>query len=140
MSAVAYAFTPDPTPVASLEVTPKKVAAGMRAFFRIMEAWGVDNKHARVLLGQPSRSTFFGWKRGVVRTVPHDTVQRLSYILGIYKILQILFKRAQQADAWIQKPNTALGGQSALARMLGGDVTDLAAIRSYLESVRGQGG
>lgn len=135
-----YAVTPDPVPARRVEVTPEKIAAAMRAFFRIAQAWAVDNEQARVLLGQPARSTFYKWKRGDVRTVPHDTVQRISYVLGIYKALQILFKDAAQAAAWVHKPSEALGGKSALARMLGGDVTDLAAIRRYLDAVRGQGG
>lgn len=134
-----YAATPDPVPARRVAVTPEKVAAAMRAFFRIAEAWGVSNEEARVLLGQPARSTFYKWKKGEVGAVPHDTVQRLSYVLGIYKGLQILFKDAGQAAAWVKKPNEMLGGQSALERMLAGDVTDLAAIRRYLDAVRGQG-
>ena len=139
MSVTAYAFTPETASAAQRGITPRQVAAGLRAVFRIMEAWSVDNQDARVLLGQPSRSTFFAWKKGVVRTVPHDTLRRVSYVLGIYKILQILFKRPVQADAWIRKDNAAFGGKSALERMLGGDVNDLAAVRAYLEAIRGQG-
>ena len=139
MGASEYAATPDPVPARHVEVTTEKVAAAMRAFFRIAEAWGASNDEARVLLGQPARSTFYKWKRGEVGSVPHDTVQRMSYVLGIYKALQILFKAPARADAWVRKPNEALGGQSAVDRMLGGDVTDLAAVRRYLDAVRGQG-
>ena len=134
-----YAATPDPVPARRVQVTPAKVAAAMRAFFRIAAAWSLTTAEARVLLGQPARSTFYTWKRGDARSVAHDTVQRLSYVLGIYKALQILFKDAEQAAAWVRKPNEAFGGQSALDRMLAGDVTDLAAVRRYLDAVRGQG-
>ena len=114
-------------------------AVGLRAFFRIMDAWGVDNETARILLGQPSRSTFFHWKKGLVRGVPHDTVRRVSYVLGIYKALHILFRDPAQADGWVTRENDLLGGQTALERMRAGDVTDLAAVRGLLDAVRGGG-
>ena len=121
------------------QITPAKINAALRTFFRIMEAWGVDTEGARVLLGRPGRSTLFKWKAGEVRTIPHDTVRRVSLVLGIYKALQILFRSPAQADAWITRPNAAFGGRTALQHMLGGEVTDLAAVRHYLDAVRGEG-
>lgn len=139
MAEVAYAVTPDPAPTRGGELTPQKVAAALRAFFRIAEAWDLSGEDARVLLGRPARSTFYKWKRGQVAGVPYDTVRRVSYVLGIYKALQVLFRSPAQADGWVKRPNAAFGGGSALERMLGGDVTDLAAVRRYLDTVRGQG-
>ena len=45
----------------------------------------------------------------------------------------------ERADAWVRKPNDAplFGGDSALARMLGGQVADLFQVRQYLDAVRG---
>jgi len=110
---------------------------GLRAFFRIISLWNLGEKDAMVLLGQPSRATFYNWKKGNVRQVPYDTMRRISYLLGIYKALQILFKSTDQADLWVHKENAAFGGQSALQRLLGGDVNDLAVVRQYLDAVRG---
>jgi hypothetical protein len=138
-TAPKYEVTRLPAQAAPVELTPEKVAAALRAFFRIMEAWGVKNEEARVLLGRPGRSTFYAWKRGDSGVVPHDTVCRISYVLGIYQALQILFKAPEQADGWVRRPNAFFAGSSALSRMLGGDVTDLAAVRNYLDAVRGQG-
>jgi hypothetical protein len=114
-------------------------AAALRAFFRLAELWGLSMEHARVLLGQPSRATLYNWKAGKARTLPHDTVRRISYLLGIFKALQILYGDAELADSWIRRPNAAFGGQSALERMLAGDVTDLAAVRAHLDAARGGG-
>lgn len=113
--------------------------AAKRAFFRIMEAWGVDDADARVLLGGPSRSTFYNYKRGQGGALSADTLERVSYLLGIYKALQLLFTQPSQADAWMRKPNAAFGGKSALERALAGKVVDLASVRSYLDAVRGGG-
>ena len=135
----APAPAPDPFLAKRVEITPAKINAALRAFFRIMEAWGVDTEGARVLLGRPGRSTLFKWKAWEVRTIPHDTVRRVSLVLGIYKALQILFRSPAQADGWITRPNAAFGGRTALQHMLGGEVTDLAAVRHYLDAVRGEG-
>lgn len=126
-------------PLAAADLTPEQRAVAMRAFFRVMDAWGVANEDARVLLGRPGRATFFLWKRGEVRAASHDTVCRISYLLGIWKALQILFPDPAQADGWVHRENDLLGGQSALQRMLGGDVTDLAEVRTLLDVARGGG-
>ena len=115
-------------------------AAAKRAFFQMMAAWGVEDAEARILLGGPSRSTFYNYKRGQGGALPADMLERISYLLGIYKALQLLFVQPEQADAWMRKPNAAFGGRSALAHALGGRVIDLAAVRVYLDAVRGGGG
>jgi hypothetical protein len=65
-----------------------------------------------------------------------DTLRRVGYIAGIYKALQIVYSDARMADAWVKRPNRAFGGQSPLDRMRGGDVVDLAAVRTYLDAAR----
>ncbi len=104
-----------------------------------MDLWGVTNDQARVLLGDPSRGTFFSWKKGEGGKLSRDEFERISYVLGIYKALQILFADDRGADAWMSKPNQAFGGQSALERMLAGNVSDLHHVRAYLDHVRGGG-
>jgi len=115
-------------------------AAGLRAFFNIARDWGLSTDEQMVLLGAPGRSTFFKWKSAPeAADLKRDTLERLSYLLGIYKALQILLPAATAADAWVKKPNSAplFGGKSALDRMLGGNVADLVAVRQYLDARRG---
>jgi hypothetical protein len=66
-------------------------------------------------------------------------LERLSYLFGIYGALQILLPVPERANAWLRKPNAApfLAGNSALDRMMGGQVADLFVIRQYLEAERG---
>ena len=120
-----------------LAAAPDQDAVALRAFFRLAELWGLSMEQARLLLGRPSRATMYNWKAGKARTVPHDTLRRISYLLGIYKALQILYQDPQLADSWVRRPNAAFGGQSALERMLAGDVADLAAVRAHLDAARG---
>jgi len=117
-------------------------AAGLRAFERIAQAWGLSVDEQLRLLGQPPRSTFFAWRRQPDKaTLSRDTLERLSNLLGIWKSLQILLPDAAAADAWVRQPNAAMpfGGGSALQRMLAGNVSDLHLVRRYLDSVRSAG-
>lgn len=120
----------------------RMAAAGLRAFQRIAEAWALTVDEQLRLLGQPPRSTFFAWRKQPERaSLPRDTLERLSNLLGIYKSLQILLPDPAAADAWVRQPNTAplFGGGTALQRMLGGNVSDLNLVRRYLDGVRGGG-
>jgi hypothetical protein len=121
-------------------VAPERMAgAGLRTFFRIAELWELSAEEQITLLGRPGRSTFYKWKREGAGTLPPDVLERISYILGIYKDLQILLPDGVAADAWVRKPNAAapFGGGSALERMLSGRVADLYEVRRYLDAERG---
>jgi hypothetical protein len=118
--------------------SPEQISAvAKRGFFRIAELWGLTPGQMQVILGSPSRSTFYGWKKGAGGLLPRDTLERISYVVGVYKALQVLFPDPHQADAWIKKPNETFGGRSALERMLAGNVVDLQAVRAYVDYVRG---
>lgn len=114
--------------------------AGLRAFFNIARDWDLSADEQIVLLGSPGRSTFFKWKAAPESArLSRDTLERLSLLLGIYKALQILLPQPEAADAWVKRPNSAppFGGARALDRMLAGNVSDLVALRQYLDAMRG---
>jgi Antitoxin Xre/MbcA/ParS C-terminal toxin-binding domain/Antitoxin Xre-like helix-turn-helix domain len=121
----------DPRPAAD-----ERQRLAIAGFVRIMELWRVGNAEMRRILGSPPERTFYEWKAGRTRRLPEDTVRRIGYVAGIYKALQILYSDPAQADAWVRKENRHFGGQTPLERMAGGDVTDLAAVRSYLDAAR----
>ncbi|REE23374.1 MULTISPECIES: MbcA/ParS/Xre antitoxin family protein [unclassified Paraburkholderia] len=115
-------------------------AAGLRAFFNIARDWDLSAEEQIVLLGSPGRSTYFKWKATPeTARLGRDTLERLSLLLGIYKALQILLPQASAADTWIKRPNSAppFGGRRALDRMLAGNISDLVAVRQYLDAMRG---
>jgi len=114
-------------------------AAALRTFFRIASAWKLTQAQARVLLGSPPESTYYRWKAGHVGTVSRDLLERVSYVLGIYKALQLLIPVPDAADAWVKRPNAAplFNGRSALELMLSGRVADLFLVRQYLDAQRG---
>jgi uncharacterized protein (DUF2384 family) len=116
----------------------------MRAFCHIVEeAWHIESDDARTLLGSPPKSTYYAWKSKALEDpdapvrLTRDHLERISYVLGIYKALQILFPQHALADAWMRRPNRAFGDRSPLQHALGGNVTDLADVRRYLDAARG---
>lgn len=124
-----------------LEPDEQRIAsAALQGFFTLCERWGLTASQARTLLGNPPESTFYKWKsERTARRLGRDVLDRISYLLGIYKSLQILLPSPRAADEWVKKPNRAalFQGQSALERMLGGSVVDLADVRRYLDAQRG---
>lgn len=111
--------------------------AALRTFFNIADAWRLNVEQAMVLLGLDSRSTYFKWKKSPeTASLNPDKLERLSYIFGIYKALQILLPKPEAADSWLHRPNQAMpfAGQTALQRMLSGRVADLYVVRQYLDA------
>jgi hypothetical protein len=114
-------------------------SAGLRTFFRIAALWKLSVDEQITLLGSPARSTYFRWKKEGATALPRDVLERLSYLLGIFKALQVLLPDEAAADGWVRRPNDAapFGGRSALDRMLSGNVVDLYEVRRYLDAERG---
>lgn len=112
----------------------------LRTFFNIAKAWKLNNTQMCILLGVSTESTFYNWKRNPEHAIlSNDTIERLSYIFGIYKALQILLPNPIIADNWVNYPNSNIlfNGQKPIARMLQGQVADLYMVRRYLDAERG---
>ena len=116
----------------------KKNAVALKAFFGITHKWQLSSEQERILLGTP-KATFYRWKQQRDGALNLDTLERISYILGIYKALRILLPNENTANAWIHKPNQAplFANRSALDKLLQGRVIDLADVRRYLDAERG---
>lgn len=118
-----------------------KSAVALKVFFNICKAWSVEDGDAIVLLGNLEVTRFDEWRESpATAQLSHEVLERISYILGIYKGLQILLPNPIAADAWIKKTNSEaiFGGKSALEKMLQGRTEDLAAVRQYIDSLLGE--
>jgi len=123
---------------------PKKLGrAGFASFLSIAEKWHLNTAQQLILLGNLPESTFFKYKNFVKEKqdfkLSKDLLERISYILGIYKALHILLPDEKSANEWIHKPNGAplFNNDPALNKMLAGNVVDLADLRRYLDGQRG---
>ena len=128
----------DTTPLdfAPAPISDAEGAAMFRAALNLFRQWSVTDENAAVLLDLPVRS-YRRWKAGEVGRIDRDTKARLSNLMGIHKALRIIFSEPQRGYAWIQAPNSAFAGRTALEVMLGGELTDLMRVRRYLDSERG---
>ena len=108
----------------------------LHGFFGVAEAWDLTIEEQLRLLAIDSRPTLARWRRGQIKTLNLQTLERISYVLGIYHGINTLLPIPGRARGWMRHPNRAplFGGQSALDRMLSGRVDDLSAVRRYVDS------
>jgi hypothetical protein len=125
----ASPFRPEP-------ITDAEAAAMFRAVVNLFAKWGVTDEQAATLLDCPLRS-YRRWKAGAPGRIDRDGKARLSNLIGIHKALRTIFREAPRGYAWVNAPNAAFQGKSALSIMLGGELTDLMRVRRYLDAERG---
>lgn len=115
---------------------PRKVAkVALAVFFNITKSWKMTSKQELTILGAPPRSTFYKWRNGATTTISPDTLERISYVIGIYQALRKIFPSLEQANAWPRKPNQAFNQMSGIEYMLLGGVQHLCDVRRYLDDV-----
>jgi len=123
-----------------LNMTDELGATALRAFFAIAERWSLSELEQIRILGLTSRFTLQRWKAQAQHQAPlqlkRDTIERISYVLGIYKAINVLLPIRRRADGWVRTANEApiFGGRSALDRMTAGNVSDLYEVRKYLDA------
>ena len=113
-----------------------KGRVGLRAFFKITKLWELNPVETAQLLGQTDLNAIDAWASEEGPDINKDTLQRISYILGIFKAVNILLPIPERANDWMRRPNKGpiFRGQSALERMTTGKVSDLCLVRNYLNA------
>lgn len=109
------------------------------AIFNIFSLWCLTGAQQMTLLGLSNEKTLYNWKSHPEKAkLTRDLLERASYILGIYKSLQILLPDSAQADQWLTTPNdnSLFNGTAPLDRLLAGQVVDLAVVRNFLDAER----
>lgn len=105
-----------------------QAGAGLRTFARIVDKWGLHASDAMALLGVDSRSTYYELLKRAreskeVKGLSRDQLDRLSYLLGIYAAVRVLFPHSEESrNEWVSRANTAplFGGRSPLEIMRSG--------------------
>jgi hypothetical protein len=112
--------------------------SALKGFFKLNAAWQLRDDDARELLGGLSSSAFYEWKKNPDRVLEVDRITRVSYLLGIYKALHILYGD-KLADEWVHLPNTnpIFNGRTPLAHMLAGGLLAMQTVRKLLDARRG---
>jgi len=112
--------------------------SALRAFFNVVERWSIRDEDARVLLGGLSNGPYYSWRKNPERTLDTDMLTRISYLIGIFKALNVLYGE-KLADEWVRLPNQnpIFAGRTPLAYMMAGGVPALQTVRRLLDARRG---
>ena len=110
----------------------------VRAFFNIIARWGVRDEDAKVLLGGISNGPYYEMKKNPDRVLDPDRLLRISYLIGIFKALNILYSK-KLADVWIRLPNSnrIFGGGTPLDYMMKGGLPAMQNVRRLVDARRG---
>lgn len=102
-----------------------QAAAGLRTFQRIADQWRLSAADAMALLGIDARSTYYELLRRAqgsreLKGLSKDQLDRLSYLLGIYHSIRVLFPHSRETrESWVRRANTSalFGGRAPLEIM-----------------------
>ncbi|HVB15254.1 MAG TPA: antitoxin Xre/MbcA/ParS toxin-binding domain-containing protein [Stellaceae bacterium] len=125
--------------LASRDERARLSPSALKALFNIIERWRVRDEDARRLLGGVSNGPYYDMKKNPEgRLLGADKLLRISYLIGIFKALNILHGEAL-ADEWVRLPNTnrIFGGATPLAYMMKGGVPSMQTVRRLLDARRG---
>ena len=142
--AAAYPETRYAPPVfpdlSRLEERRRLSSAALKAFFNIVKHWQVRDEDARELLGGVSNGAYYQLKQstGPTRPMDHDRLLRISYLIGIFKALNILYSQ-RLADQWMQlaNQNPLFAGRSPLEYIVRGGAPAMEVVRQLLDARRG---
>ena len=142
MSQASYPRTRyPPSPVVDLTSKKERERLGptaVRTFFNIMTRWNIRDENARMLLGGMSNGPFYEMKKNPDRVLDTDRLTRISYLIGIFKALNILYSQ-KLADRWVQLPNSnpIFAGQTPVDYMVKGGLPAMQTVRRLLDARRG---
>lgn len=142
MTVLAYPETryaaPELVDITSPQECARLGPSALKAFFNIVKTWHLRDEDAMRLLGGMASSTYYAMKKSPRRTLDPDTMLRISYLVGIFKALNILHNRTL-ADRWVTLPNSSpiFRGIAPLEYMIRGGIPAIQVVRRLLDARRG---
>jgi hypothetical protein len=143
MASLTYPVTryapPDIIDLSSKEERKRLSASGLKALFNIAECWKLRSDEVRELLGGVANGSYFEMKKNPEgKILDADQMYRVSYLIGIFKALNILHSQSL-ADEWVRLPNSnrIFGGRTPLEYMVRGGVSAMQTVRRLLDARRG---
>jgi len=110
------------------------ISGALTTALNILDTWSATPAQQQAILGI-SRRTWFGWRKQPPTHVHADKLERVSYVLGIWKALRQLFPTNRGYERWPSLPNSAppFGGATPMRVMAAGHVADLYRVRTWLD-------
>ena len=127
-----------PHGTSSFDDEKAKGHVALKGFFGICREWDCTQKEMMQLLGGVSRDTPAKYETLPHATLPQDTLERISYILGIYKSLRVLYPTTERANRRVRLETNEppFLGSSALDFMTRGSLEHLMETRRYFDAKR----
>src|SRR6185437_776023 len=109
--------------------------AALNAFVNLVDKRRVRDEDAHALLGGLSNGPYYTWKKKPNRLLDSDVLTRISYLIGIFKALNVLYGQ-KLADEWVCLPNQnrIFSGQTPLDYMLRGGIPAMQIVRRLLDA------
>jgi hypothetical protein len=109
-----------------LEERRRLSAAALKALFNIVDHWKIRDYQLKKNPRTPGKS------------LDQDKLLRISYLIGIFKSLNILYSQ-RLADQWMQLPNSnpVFAGRTPLDYILRGGTPAMDMLRRLLDARRG---
>ena len=127
-----------PADLSNKDVVRRLSPTAVKGFLKIAVLWELRDEDARQLLGGMSNGAYYELKRTGSRSLDQDRLTRISLLAGIFKALNILYRK-KLADRWVHLPNAnpIFGGETALAYMIKGGMPAMMRVRQLLDARRG---
>lgn len=105
----------------------------------LVEKFSLTPLEARILMGDLPKATYYAGINQYKGKLNRDQLDRISYLLGIYKALRLLFDDSSQAMSWIVRNNALppFNGLTPKEYMLEGSIVRLSEVRRFLDFWRG---
>jgi len=122
----------------TLDDEKAKGHVALKGFFGVCREWGCTEEEMMQMLGGVSRSTLVRYQALPHVKLSRDTLERISYVLGIYKSLRIMYPTAERANCRVRLETSEVpfAGTSALDFMARGSLTHLMEARRYFDAKR----
>lgn len=123
----------------SPKIPSESEAVAWKSLQHLVQRFQLSEAEAMCLMGDMPRSTYHKGISLHQGRLSRDQLERISYMLGIYKALRILFTDSAQALSWIDRENSLppFHGMTPKAYLLEGSIVRLAEARRFLDFWRG---
>jgi hypothetical protein len=127
-----------PADLSNKDVARRLSPSAVKGFLKIAVLWELRDEDARQLLGGMSNGAYYELKKTGSRTLDQDRLTRISLLTGIFKALNILYRK-KLSDRWVHLPNSnpMFGGEMPLAYIIKGGVPAMLRVRQLLDARRG---
>ncbi|KTD22391.1 MbcA/ParS/Xre antitoxin family protein [Legionella londiniensis] len=114
-------------------------AIAWKSLKQLVYKFSFKPREAMILMGDIPKATYYAGIGHYQGKLNRDQLERISYLLGIYKALVILFDDRQQAMSWIIRNNSLppFYGKTPKEFMLEGSIVRLSEVRRFLDFWRG---